>query len=130
MDTVTDPKEFNRKMISIDMEDIKVYHNSDIDPRIEIRIEEANSAMYEYDEVYIYRAKMVCSNAPCYYVMCKAYDQQFLCYDTQFEVGPKRIRQPIQNVNDTLFTLYKVKVINNVWTTIAEDIGEEMMDIE
>ena len=131
LDTAADPKEFNGKIINIDMKDIKLYHNHDIDPLIEIRIEEAKSSQYEFDEVYIYRANMVCSNAPCYLVTYKSCDKQFVCYDTQYEVGPKKIRQPMKDINDAIFTLYKVRVISNLWTTIKENIGDEweMIDL-
>jgi len=124
LDAAADPKEFNRKIISFEMKDIKLYHQHDIDPQIEILIEEAKSSQYKFDEVYIYRANMG-SNAPCYLVTYKAYDQQFVCYDTQYEVGPKIIRQPIKDINDAVFTLYKVKVINNLWTTLKEDTGDD-----
>merc|ERR1712136_508582 len=94
LDSVVDPEEFNRKIIDIDMSAIETVNNNDIDPRIEIQIEKANSVVY--DEVYIYRANTICTNGPCYFVVCKAYEEgYFVCYDTSFAVGPKRLRQPL-----------------------------------
>ena len=134
LDSVLDPSEFNGKIINIEaFEHIETFNNNNIDPMIEIRIEKANSVVY--DEVYIYRANTICTNGPCYFVVCKAgslerQEEYFVCYDTSFAVGPKRLRQPLQYLNDSLFTLYKVKVINPLQITDGQFIEDEMMEIE
>lgn len=134
LDSVLDPSEFNGKIINIEtFEHIETFNNNNIDPMIEIRIEKANSVVY--DEVYIYRANTICTNGPCYFVVCKAgslerQEECFVCYDTSFAVGPKRLRQPLQYLNDSLFTLYKVKVINPLQIRDVQCIEDEMMEIE
>ena len=128
LDSVVDPRDLNKTIIKIDTKVIETFNNNDIDPMIEIQIEKADSV--NYDEVYIYRANTICTNGPCYFVVCKAYEEYFVCYDTSFTVGPKRLRQPLQFVNDTLFTLYKVKVTNPLQIRNDLCIEDEMMDFE
>ena len=47
LDSVVDPREFNKKIIQIDTNDIETFNNNDIDSVIEIQIEKASSVVYD-----------------------------------------------------------------------------------
>ena len=129
LDTPTEPKKFNRTILNLETEDIET-SVPDIDPQIEITVEEEkpnnlNHSQF-FDDVYIYNANTI--DGPCYYVFFKlrnGKEEQFLCIDATTPFGPRRLRQTIQHFDDSLFTLYRVKV--KMWSLPeVEDIDEDI----
>ena len=137
LDTPAKPNEFNRAVLNLETKNILTYEH-EFDPQIEVRIEEQKSNVLHhsksFDEVYIYQSKAM--NGPCYYVLCKTFngqDEQFACYDATTPLGPKRLRQPMQHVDDSLFTLYRVKVkpwSEETWSEDDIDDDIQMMELE
>ena len=137
MDTRALPKKFSGAILNLEHKKIEP-HISDIDPQIQITLheEEANKLEHSqlFEEGYIYNAKMI--NGPCYYVYFKIVNgqkEQFLCIDATTPFGPKWLRQPIQMVDDSQFTLYHVKVKTFLQAGLHDDIDADaqlLNDIE
>ena len=132
-DTPALPKKFSRAILNFENKNIET-NIPDMDPQIEITIHEEEADKLDQcqllDEGYIYNAKT--TNGPCYYVYFKIINgqkEQFLCIDATKPFGPKQQRQPIQHVDDSQFTLYRVKVKTFTDDEIDPDI-QLLNDIE
>ena len=130
------PKKFDGLILNLQNHKNIITYRSDMDPRIEITIEEVQSTKVPHslllNEAYIYHAKGI--DAPCYYVDIKIHNgqnEQFRCIDTTTPFGSKRLRQYLQNVDDSQFTLYRVKVKSLFPEEPSERVDAEILkDIE
>ena len=137
MDTQSLPMILNGAILNFEHKEIETYY-SDIDPQIQITIHEEKANRLDnwqlLDEGYIYNSKTI--NGPCYYVYSKTnegHKERFHVIGSTKPFGPKWLRQPIQMVDDSQFTLYHVKVKTFLQAGLHDDIDADaqlLNDIE
>ena len=119
------PEEFNKQILQFESKHIKAQGNEDIDPVIEVQVSQQQSYTYHFNTEFVYTERS--KHGKCYYIICKSRngnDEFFVCRDLAHVLGSKAIRFPWQNANDNAFSLYKIKVNNEVY------FDEEMEDME